>query len=113
MFLTLSLALSILADPVPVATTARPAPSAAPAPATPTTASCADPRLSGATFDRLDRDGDGVLTRADTRRRWMGRARANRAGVDPVLHRLDRDGDGRVSRAEIAANPSACPADAR
>lgn len=54
-----------------------------------------------AVFDRLDRNRDGVLDGAD------------RAGVRPVPARLrdavagaDRNGDGRITRAEFAAAPT-------
>lgn len=105
MLMALSLSLALVVDPLsprhPTATD-RTVPGPATAPA------CTAPGLSETAFDRLDRDGDGVLTLADTRRRWMGRDRGRRAGTDPVLQRLDRDGDGRVSRQEITRLAPAC-----
>jgi len=61
-------------------------------------------------LSRLDRDGDGILTSADTRQRLMGRDRASRPRLDPLIVRLDRDGDGRVTRAELDARRTDCQA---
>lgn len=50
----------------------------------------ADPLL----FDRADRNGDGVLTRAEAE------SFARSTNVDSELRRLDRNGDGAISRSE-------------
>ncbi|WP_425985656.1 hypothetical protein [Brevundimonas sp. TWP1-2-1b1] len=59
------------------------------------------------TFDRLDRDRDGVLTSQDTQRRQVGRDRGRRSLHDPLFRPLDLDGDGRATRAELT-EPTAC-----
>lgn len=62
---------------------------------------CASLTAAHRRFDRLDRDGDGVLTQMDLRRRLMGRDRAGRPRQDRLARSLDRNGDGRATRSEL------------
>lgn len=59
-------------------------------------------------FDRLDRDSDGRLTRADIRRREAGRDRVRVIARDRHTPRLDLDGDGLATRQEVVT-ASSCP----
>ena len=59
-------------------------------------------------FDRLDRDSDGRLTRADIRRREAGRDRVRVIAPDRHTLRFDLDGDGLATRQEVVA-ASSCP----
>ena len=59
-----------------------------------------------ALFDRLDRDGDGRLTRADSRRREVGRDRIRVVAPDRHTLRFDLDGDGVATRREVVTAPS-------
>lgn len=52
-------------------------------------------------FDRLDRDGDGRLTRADIRRREAGRDRIRVIAPDRHTPRFDLNGDGVATRQEV------------
>ena len=58
-------------------------------------------------FQRLDRDGDGYLTDADTQqlKRFASRMPP---GMEPgqMIARFDADGDGKVSEAEFANGPT-------
>jgi len=58
-------------------------------------------------FQRLDRDGDGYLTDADTQqlKRFASRMPS---GMEPgqMIARFDADGDGKVSEAEFANGPT-------
>lgn len=63
------------------------------------------------TFDRLDRNGDGVLSRADllahARDRVLGNEQRRAAMIQRLKH-ADTDGDGRISFEEfVAAFPNA------
>lgn len=70
----------------------------------------ADPRAI-VVFDRLDRDSDGRLTRADSRRREAGRDRIRVVAPDRHTSRFDLDGDGLATRQEVAtASSCASPA---
>lgn len=53
-------------------------------------------------FRRLDRNGDGYLTRADS----AGRRAPMGAGSEEALASLDANGDGRVSAAEFSRGPT-------
>lgn len=81
-----------------------------PSRADPEVDTCPCPALSSQlrAFDRLDRDGDGVLTSQDTRRRYMGRDRGRGRLDDPLQTSLDIDGDGRATRAELT-DATDCP----
>lgn len=57
-------------------------------------------------FDRLDRDSDGRLTRADSRRREAGRDRIRVIASDRHTPRFDLDGDGIATRQEVVAASS-------
>lgn len=57
-------------------------------------------------FDRLDRDRDGQLTRADSRRREVGRDRIRVVAPDRRTPRFDLDGDGVATRREVVTAPS-------
>ncbi len=59
-------------------------------------------------FDRLDRDSDGRLTRADIRRREAGRDRVRVVAPDRHTARFDLDGDGLATRQEVVT-ASSCP----
>ena len=59
-------------------------------------------------FDRLDRDGDGRLTRADIRRREAGRDRIRVIAPDRHTPRFDLNGDGVATRQEVVTT-SPCP----
>lgn len=59
-----------------------------------------------ALFDRLDRDRDGQLTRADSRRREVGRDRIRLVAPDRHTLRFDLDGDGVATRREVVTAPS-------
>ena len=65
----------------------------------------ADPRAI-VVFDRLDRDSDGRLTRADSRRREAGRDRIRVIASDRHSSRFDLDGDGIATRQEVVAASS-------
>ena len=58
-------------------------------------------------FQRLDRDGDGYLTDADTQqlKRFASRMPP---GMEPgqMIARFDADGDGKVNEAEFANGPT-------
>lgn len=70
----------------------------------------ADPRAL-VMFDRLDRDSDGRLTRADSRQREPGRDRIRVVAPDRHTPRFDLDGDGLATRQEVAtASSCASPA---
>lgn len=60
------------------------------------TEAAANPRLAQG-FDRLDRDGDGRLTRGERPNRMHHRGHGQRGG----MARLDADGDGRISKSEL------------
>jgi len=60
-----------------------------------------------ALFDRLDRDSDGRLTRADIRRREAGRDRVRVVASNRHTLRFDLDGDGMATRQE-AVSASSC-----
>lgn len=57
-------------------------------------------------FDRLDRDSDGRLTRADSRRREAGRDRIRVVAPDRHTLRFDLDGDGIATREEVVEGSS-------
>lgn len=57
-----------------------------------------------ANFDRLDRNGDGVVSPADTPRLASARPEAF-ARLTQALGGADRNGDGAISRAELAQAP--------
>jgi EF hand len=59
-----------------------------------------------ASFDRLDRNGDGRLTREDTRRLQARRDRATLIGQDRHILRFDLDRDGRATRQELLSAAS-------
>ncbi|MFO0846267.1 MAG: EF-hand domain-containing protein [Gemmataceae bacterium] len=60
-------------------------------------------RGSKAFFQRLDRDGDGKLTRADFDARPRASSDPRERMLDMVLGRADRDRDGRISAEEWQA----------
>lgn len=57
-----------------------------------------------ANFDRLDRNGDGVVSPADAPRLASARPEAF-ARLTGALGGADRNGDGAISRAELAQAP--------
>jgi len=64
------------------------------------------PRITSEQFDRLDRNGDGVLSRADLPAQLQGEALENRQRRAVMMRKLkqaDADGDGKVTYEEICA----------
>ena len=59
-----------------------------------------------AQFDRLDRNGDGVVTLSEFPRLARSK-RAKAQALKAVINRADHDGDGRVTRTEFVDGPSA------
>ncbi|WP_404710251.1 EF-hand domain-containing protein [Sphingomonas sp. MMS24-J13] len=57
-----------------------------------------------ADFARLDRNGDGVISRLDFTRILKFRPQAA-ARIDAMIAAMDSDHDGKVTRAELAAAP--------
>lgn len=57
-----------------------------------------------AQFDKMDRDGDGVVASDDFARIAKRRPEA-RARIERMIAGADGDGDGRLTRAELAAAP--------
>jgi hypothetical protein len=56
-------------------------------------------------FARLDRNGDGYLTKDDVPR-FAARRNANGGRLQQAELMLDKDGDGRISRDEFVNSPS-------
>ena len=56
-------------------------------------------------FTRLDRNGDGYLTKDDAPPRLAARRKGQGSGLAQAMAMLDKDGDGRVSRAEFVDGP--------
>jgi Ca2+-binding EF-hand superfamily protein len=57
-------------------------------------------------FTRLDRNGDGYLTKDDRPRRFAASRGGNGNRLAEAMTLLDKDGDGRISRDEFVKGPS-------
>jgi Ca2+-binding EF-hand superfamily protein len=57
-------------------------------------------------FSRLDRNGDGYLSKDDVPHRMLGRREGAGNRMDEMMSLFDKDGDRRISRDEFVQGPA-------